>query len=151
MIRAVLVAALAAVPVLAPAAQQMRTDARPAGGTLRPRADRPAEAVDLTARPLAPTGMDDCPGFVDPSAPDVVVEWPGGDLRMTARADFDATLAVAGPDGTWSCNDDGEGLSPVVERSGAPRGRYAVWVGSLAEAPDDRAATFIAGRPGPPT
>ena len=148
MTRAVLVAAFAALPVLAPAAQpQMRPDARPTSGTIRPGADRPAEIVDLTARTVAPTGMEDCPGYVDPSAPDVVVDWSGGDLRMTVRASFDATLAVSGPDGTWSCNDDSDGLMPVVEQMGAPRGRYAVWVGSLQEDPEDRAATLIAGRP----
>ncbi len=147
MTRAVLVAALAALPVLAPAAQQMRPDARPVSGTIRPRADRPAEMVDLTARTVSMSGMDDCPGFVDPSAPDVVVDWRGGDLRMTVRASFDATLAVSKPDGTWACNDDSDGLMPAVEQMGAPRGRYAVWVGSLQEAPDDRAATLIAGRP----
>lgn len=150
MTRALLVAALAAVPVLAPAAQQMRPDARPVSGTISPRADRPAELVDFTARPVSQSGMDECYGYLDPSAPDAVVEWRGGDLRMTARASFDATLAVSKPDGTWACNDDGEGLAPVVELMGAPRGRYAVWVGSLAEAPDDRAVTLVAGRPGQP-
>ncbi|HEX8385775.1 MAG TPA: hypothetical protein VF576_06305 [Rubricoccaceae bacterium] len=150
MTRAVLVAALAALPVLAPAAQQMRPDAAPVGGTLRLESGRAPELVDLLVRPASTTGMDECLGYVDPSTPDVVVEWAGGDLRMTTRASFDATLVVSKPDGTWACNDDGEGLAPVVEVVGAPRGRYAVWVGSLAETVEDRAVTLIAGRAGPP-
>ena len=132
-------------------AQTFRTDARPAGGTLQPRADRPAELLDLALRSGSETGMDDCPGYVDPSAPDAVVEWPGGgDLRITARSAFDATLVVARPDGTWACNDDGEGLSPVIEVPQAARGRYAVWVGSLgSDIEAGSEVTLIAGRTGP--
>lgn len=150
MTRAFLAAALAALPLAAPAAQQMRPDARPASGTLSPRADRPAESRQITLRSVAPSGMDDCPGFFDPSAPDAVVDWPGGALQMTVRSDFDATLAVYGPDGTWRCNDDGDGLAPVVEEQGAPRGRYAVWVGSYSQdQTGNTTATLVAGMPPP--
>ncbi len=144
-------AALAALPLAAPAAQQMRPDARPVAGTLSPRADRPAESLQVVLRSGSPSGMDDCPGMYNPSAPDAVVDWPGGDLRMTVQSEFDATLAVSGPDGAWQCNDDGDGLAPVVEMRAAPRGRYAVWVGSYSENPDaGTMGTLVAGMPPPP-
>ncbi len=143
-------AALAALPLAAPAAQQMRPDARPAAGTLSPRADRPAESLQVALRSGSASGMDECAGLFDPSAPDAVVDWPGGDLQMTVQSEFDATLAVSGPDGTWTCNDDGDGLAPVVEMRAAPRGRYAVWVGSYNEGPSTGATgTLVAGMPPP--
>lgn len=141
-------AALAVFPAVAPAAQQMRPDARPAAGALTPRADSPAEQLQLTLRARSETGMDDCSGFVDPSAPDATVEWPGGTLRMTVRSDFDATLAVHGPDGVWHCNDDGDGLAPVLDLVNAPAGRYAVWVGSYSDGVVGT-ATLVAGAPPP--
>ena len=154
MTRLLLTAALALAVALPAAAQTFQTDAHPAAGTLRPRADAPAEALDLTVRTVSETGMDDCPGFVDPSAPDAVVEWPGGaTLRITTRADFDATLVVARPDGTFACNDDTDGLQPAVEIEQAARGRYAVWIGSFsadAAASQTPNVTLLAGRPAPP-
>ena len=145
MTRPLLAAVLGLLPLVAPAAQTMRPDARPAGGTLQPRAGGPAETLALTLRAVSETGMADCPGFVDPSAPDAVVEWPGGPLRLTTAGDFDAVLAVSGPDGAWSCNDDGDGTAPVVNLMTAPRGRYAVWVGSYGSDAGQQAVTLTAG------
>jgi hypothetical protein len=152
MTRPFLAAVLGLLPIVAPAAQTMRPDARPVGGTLQPRPDGPAATLALTLRAVSETGMPDCPGFVDPSAPDAVVEWPGGPLRLTTTGDFDAVLAVSGPDGTWSCNDDGDGMAPLVDLMTAPRGRYAVWVGSYGSEAGQQAVTLTAGtRPPVPT
>lgn len=41
----------------------------------------------------------------------------------------DLTLAVRGPDGGMYCNDDSDGLSPMIEETLAP-GEYDVWVGT---------------------
>lgn len=147
--RLLLLAALAASPFAASAQATFQTAARPASGTLSPRADGAPEALDLTLRSPTASPRDDCPGAFDLSAPDAVVEWGGGALWMTARSATDATLAVYGPDGTWVCNDDGEGLAPVVAWGDAPRGRYAVWVGAFAQQ-SAGAATLLAGtRPVP--
>jgi hypothetical protein len=48
-----------------------------------------------------------------------------------ARADQDITLAIRKPDGTFLCNDDSEGLNPMVEGAFAA-GSYDVYVGSYA-------------------
>lgn len=132
-------------------AQSLATDAAPAYGTLQPSAE--AASVDVVARATTPMpdalADDGCVGYVDPSAPDAVVEWGGGDLRVWVRAGFDPTLAVYGPEGDWTCNDDFEGLLPVVEIDDAPAGRYAVWLGAFGPSPDDDAATLYAGPPPP--
>jgi hypothetical protein len=139
---AVLVAPLAA-------AQPMQPDAAPVAGALRASASGdPAEvAFDVRADVLSP--VDGCPGYVAPAAPDAVVDWAGGDLRVWVRAPFDATLLVAGPDGAWSCNDDAEGTSPVVQIDGAAPGRYAVWLGSFSPGPAETRSTLYAGAPPP--
>lgn len=132
--------------LLAPAAHaQFQTDAEPAAGTLTLRATA-TELLDLTLRGTAESGRADCPGTFHPFAPDAAVEWAGGGaLRLTVRSSTDVTLAVVDPQGTWHCNDDAEGLMPVIEIPNAARGRYAVWVGTFG-APGG-AATLVAGAP----
>ncbi len=137
--------------LLAPlgALAQMQPDAGPAAQALRLTAGTAGSAT-FDVRAVSESGLADCPGYVDPSAPDVVLDWGGGDLRVWVRAPFDATLLVAGPDGEWSCNDDAEGTSPVVEMEEAPPGRYAVWLGSFSPDPYETEATLFAGSPPPP-
>ncbi len=130
-------------------AQPIDPDAAPVAGTLSP--SGVAASVAFTARtpvelPLSEAG---CTGYVDPTAPDVVVDWGGGDLRVWVRTAFDATMAVHRPDGTWACDDDTEGVLPVVEIPSAPAGRYAVWLGAFSPDPDEPEATLYAGPPPP--
>ena len=49
-------------------------------------------------------------------------------LRIMVASNSDLTLVVERPDGTFLCNDDSEGLNPMVEGA-FPPGRYKVWVG----------------------
>jgi len=138
----------AALAFLAPAAHaQLQPDAAPSAGTLTLRANA-TEMLDLTLQGTAESGRADCVGTFYPWAPDAAVEWAGGTLRLTARSATDVTLAVVDPQGTWHCNDDAEGLMPVVEIPSAPRGRYAVWVGTFGS--PGGAATLIAGAPAGP-
>ena len=134
----------------AASAQPLAPDATPAFGTLTPGASATEVSFDArTPTELVVEGAE-CTGYVDPSAPDVVVEWGGGDLQLWVRAAFDATMAVSDPEGRWSCDDDTNGTMPVVAYEGAPAGRYAVWVGAFAPDPADASATLYAGPPPPP-
>ena len=139
---------LAALLLVGPtaAAQTLEPDARPMGGVVAPRSGE-AVRLALDVRAEVEATVDGCVGFVGAGAPDAVVEWAGGDLRVWTRAPFDATLLVAKPDGTWACDDDTESNSPVVALGGAAAGRYAVWVGSYGPAPADPAAVLYAGAP----
>lgn len=127
-------------------AQTFNVGASPAAGTLAPRAGA-VEALDFTLRGATESGRMDCPGLFEPAAPDAVVTWGGGALRLTVRSSADATLAVVDPAGRWHCNDDAEGLMPVVEIAGAAAGRYAVWAGTFGS--PGVAATLLAGAPRP--
>ena len=51
---------------------------------------------------------------------------------VNARSDL--TLVVRRPDGSYACNDDGEGLNPIVVMQAAPAGTYQIFVGTF----DDR-------------
>ena len=144
-----LLAALVLGLASAASAQPLVPDAAPAFGTLTPGARAAEVAFEVrAATEIAVDGVE-CFGYVDPSAPDAVVEWGGGALELWVRADFDATMAVYGPDGQWSCDDDTIGTMPAVTYADGQPGRYAVWVGAFAPDPDDASATLYAGTPPP--
>ena len=50
-------------------------------------------------------------------------------LRVMVNSTVDTTLVIRAPDGTWRCNDDGEGLNPLVTGP-FPQGTYQIWVGT---------------------
>ncbi|MGB3544502.1 hypothetical protein [Rubrivirga sp.] len=144
--------ALTAVPLAT--AQSMNVDAEPASGVMSADSDDEARR-DMVLRnvDLVPDTIQDdgCYGYVDASAPDVGLEWDGGDLQIRVEGDFDATLVVAQPDGTWACIDDSPGsVLPTLDLAGADAGRYAVWVGSFGEDPMTSTATVVAGPMPPP-
>lgn len=51
-------------------------------------------------------------------------------LRVVARANQDISLIIRMSDGTYRCNDDSEGLNPMVEGA-FPRGIHTIYVGSM--------------------
>ena len=134
----------------AASAQPLVPDAAPAFGTLTPGASAAEVAFEVRAATEVAVDGAECVGYVDPSAPDAVVEWDGGDLELWVRAAFDATMAVYGPDGEWTCDDDTNGTMPAVRYEDGRPGRYAVWVGAFAPNPDDGSGTLYAGPPPPP-
>lgn len=79
------------------------------------------------------------------SDPDHVVTLsaPIPNLRFYARADEDITLVIQQPDGSYICNDDTEGLNPVVTAANFPAGEYKVWVGSYST--EDGGASYKLG------
>ena len=146
-----LLAALSLGLASAASAQAPATDASPVSGTLTPGATEATVTFDArTPEELVLSGADDCYGYVDPAAPDAAVEWGGGDLQIWVQGGFDATLAVYGPDGTWSCNDDTNGVLPALSLEGAEAGRYVVWVGGFTPEAEGSAVTLLAGPPPPP-
>jgi hypothetical protein len=74
-----------------------------------------------------------CRGWIS-STPDhlFVANSAFNNLRIIARSDADTTLVVQGPDGAYRCNDDGDGLNPVVPGPFVP-GTYRIWVGSYSQ------------------
>ncbi len=80
----------------------------------------------------------DCTGWIA-STPDHVLwtETGFGSLRIAARSNSDTTLVVMDSNNRIWCNDDSDGLHPMVETQLAP-GAYRIWVGSYAEGDNDR-------------
>ena len=77
---------------------------------------------------------DGCRGVVDPSQPDITVNYTAGTypLRFAACASEDTSLVVRGPGGEWHCDDDdGTGLNPDVRLESPRSGEYDVWFGSV--------------------
>lgn len=114
----------------------LRPDQRPHHGRIDFRAGRGNEErreVEVSPElPLSQASMQ-CPGYATAEPTLVVRRRNGGDapFSISAGADFDATLAVRLPDGSWACNDDAWGLNPGLTFTRAERGEYTVYVGSL--------------------
>jgi len=51
-------------------------------------------------------------------------------LRIVAHSPNDTALVVQKPDGSYQCNDDSDGLNPMVVLANAPAGTYKVWIAS---------------------
>lgn len=85
--------------------------------------------------PQAATGFGPgCVGFIS-NAPDhqIQVAAPMPFARFVANGGtMDVTLVVQLPDGTYRCNDDAEGLNPIVDVPNLPAGLTKVWIGALA-------------------
>ncbi|MDP3275813.1 MAG: hypothetical protein Q8Q09_11495 [Deltaproteobacteria bacterium] len=71
-----------------------------------------------------------CRGYVfTPPTWNVNVSAPAGDVRFMVTSAADTTLMVRTPSGAVMCNDDANGLNPMVTVSNAEIGQYTVWVG----------------------
>lgn len=73
-----------------------------------------------------------CVGAISGS-PDVVVNFDssGGTLSFSVVSGGDTSLVINGPDGRNYCDDDTNGLNPVLTWGSAPSGQYDVWVGAV--------------------
>jgi hypothetical protein len=79
-----------------------------------------------------------CKGFITES-PDLRVNYTAGTglpLIISVHSAADTTLVVNGPDGAWSCDDDGGvlGLNPMVLFTEPASGQYDIWVGTYGNA-----------------
>ena len=131
------------------AAQTPNADADPRQGTLAVGSSE--VALDLEISALEPQLDPDCPGMIDPSAPDVALtRRSAGPMRIWVRSASDATLTVVTPSGEVLCVDDEDWVQPALLMEQAPAGRYAVWVGTFSSFDDtNTAATLYAGPPPP--
>lgn len=65
------------------------------------------------------------------NAPDVRVNYTAGSLPLIfyVASSEDTTLVINGPDGQWYCNDDTNGLNPVVRFNNPGSGQYDIYIG----------------------
>lgn len=73
---------------------------------------------------------DGCVGSIA-DAPDVRVNYQAGSLPLHffVTAGEDTTLVINGPDGQWYCNDDTNGVNPVVSFAQPGSGQYDIYIG----------------------
>lgn len=74
-----------------------------------------------------------CVGMVA-TQPDFELTYDAGSLPLIfgVTSDFDTTLVINGPDGTWYCDDDsGDGTNPVMRIPNPQSGVYDVFVGAF--------------------
>lgn len=76
-----------------------------------------------------------CVGMIA-SAPDYEFTYTAGSfpLRFGVTSDGDTSLVINGPDGRWYCNDDAEGLNPILTWGRPPSGSYDIWIGAVGQA-----------------
>ena len=73
---------------------------------------------------------DGCVGSIA-DAPDVRVNYQAGSLPLHffVTSGQDTTLVINGPDGQWYCNDDTNGVDPVVTFADPGSGQYDIYIG----------------------
>lgn len=64
-------------------------------------------------------------------------------LYIGATSDADTTVAVRTPNGQWICNDDSNGLNPMVAIEAPRNGRYQIWVGRFGAQNEQAQATLF--------
>jgi len=81
---------------------------------------------------VAVTGSGVCSGFINNAAADVELNYTAGSypLNIYVKSAADTTLVINQPDGTWICNDDSNGLNPLVSWTAPMSGTYDIWVGN---------------------
>ncbi|MGV8840454.1 MAG: hypothetical protein ACWA6X_09140 [Bauldia sp.] len=72
-----------------------------------------------------------CRGYIA-TAPDYQISYTSGTypLIISVLSQSDTTLVINGPNGAWYCNDDTNGLNPVVRFDTPATGTYDIWVGT---------------------
>lgn len=93
-------------------------------------------SVNIAAGGALDASAISCAGWVA-SAPDLRLNWTAGSgalpLTFHVTSEADTTLVINDAEGNWVCNDDGDGLNPVVSFEHAPSGQYDIWVGTYAQ------------------
>lgn len=95
---------------------------------------------------------EDCMAGYVAQRPSFTLRYTSGDfpLYIAATSDADTTLVVRTPNGQWVCNDDSEGLNPVVSFEDPRSGRYQIWVGRFGAQNETAPAMLHISEVGPP-
>lgn len=91
----------------------------------------PQTSTGSAGGPVAASGMSpDCRGYIA-AQPNVILNATGQfmNLRIVVSSSADTTLVVQRADGSFACNDDSEGLNPIVSGMFGP-GQHRIWVGT---------------------
>jgi hypothetical protein len=100
----------------------LRTGFMPDPETRRGTAGGAMDAAQLT--------NNQCRGWI-PNTPQhtLMAQSDFSNLRILVNSQTDTSLVIRGPDGQYRCNDDAEGLNPIVQGAFGP-GAYQIFVGT---------------------
>jgi hypothetical protein len=92
------------------------------------------QTVAITAGGGIQATMPGCAGWIADAA-DYELTYTAGSfpLNIYFVGDGDTTLVINGPDGSWYCADDTNGVNPGVSFAAPMSGVYDIWVGGYAE------------------
>ncbi|BDX00827.1 peptidase S1 [Maricaulis maris] len=84
-----------------------------------------------------------CRGMIA-NAPDFRLQYNAGSLPLyiSAYSSADTTLVINGPDGSWYCNDDTNGLNPSLAWGSPMSGQYDIWIGTYGSNSDLASSTL---------
>ncbi|MBN1944288.1 MAG: hypothetical protein JW797_01375 [Bradymonadales bacterium] len=74
---------------------------------------------------------ENCTGMITAAQPAVRINYTAGSFPLSffVNSTVDTTLVVNAADGSWHCNDDANGLNPMVRFDAPSSGQYDIWVG----------------------
>ena len=133
------IAALASVATFALASTETASaqnwNARPSYGTFRLNAGFLPDPQFLTGRAGGDrhSSAPGCPnGGWFANAPDFRIIYQAGGYPLTVyvRAPGDTMLLINDPAANWYCNDDFDGLDPVIRFANPRSGQYDIWIGT---------------------
>ncbi|MCH8491042.1 MAG: hypothetical protein LAT81_14090 [Oceanicaulis sp.] len=115
-----------------------------AGGPQRA-SDLISSAREVGGARMGEAGDQRCRGHVS-EEPGVRLDYTSGSLPLivTNAADFDTTLVMRAPDGTWYCDDDsGDGLDAQLMLESPESGVYQIWPGAYSRMNTGRETTLL--------
>lgn len=85
----------------------------------------------------------ECRGMIA-NAPDYRLNYNAGSLPLYigAQSGADTTIVINAPDGSWYCNDDSNGLNPMVSWGSPMSGQYDIWIGTYGSGSGMASATL---------
>ncbi|MFC5345952.1 peptidase S1 [Brevundimonas staleyi] len=137
--RTVLLASAIAVAVsglVATAAAAQNPNAAPSSGSTRARAGFTPDPIRVSIYSGGPIDASRlggaCVGMIA-SAPDYRFTYTAGSFPLSfgVVSSADTSLVINGPDGRWYCNDDAQGLNPILTWSRPRSGSYDIWIGAV--------------------
>ena len=133
-----LVSAVAAVVAVAGAAAAQDPSAPASSGGMRANAGFTPDPIRVNIYSGGPIDASRlggaCTGMIA-RAPDYEFTYTAGSFPLSFRvaSEGDTSLVINGPDGRWYCNDDAQGLNPILTWGRPASGSYDVWVGSVGD------------------
>ncbi|MEB3291149.1 MAG: hypothetical protein VKI82_14625, partial [Leptolyngbya sp.] len=87
----------------------------------------------------------DCTGFIAAEQPDFRLQYEAGSypLSFLVESAADTTLVINGPDTGWYCNDDFNGVNPLVYLQRPSSGQYDIWIGNYGDTSTHEAILYI--------